>query len=409
MRDEKKFCIRPFEAFIILSIVIMIFQYNISSFFSGINYYDEIFSLVIFATYIVKNCRRLKNKQLLALGFLIVTIFVGLLGNILYSFQKTPLAIIGDILSVTKVPMVLIGISETLSHNQIKHILSRLRPFFKVYIYISAIVAVYAYATQDINFFEGERYGISAYKFISHNAGVFGYVVMGILAAYTFGRKYPETNAKSDHAFKAICLILILLTTKGPQLIFVALYIFFYLFRLGKLRWYHFLFVSLIAISLMGYQIDHYIKPTEARFALTVGSVKIAKDYFPIGTGFATFGSEMSKAFDYSQVYILYGLNKIRGLNIDYAAYVTDNYWPMLIGQFGFIVASIFFVYYVKLYKQINTCSIRSAEEKQVFLVLFITFMVGSLGSAYLTSVEGVIDFIYIGMFLNRNIKTKDI
>ena len=32
---------------------------------------------------------------------------------------------------------------------------------------------------------------------------------------------------------------------------------------------------------------------------------------------------------------------------------------------------------------------------------MFIAFMFGSLGSAYLTAVEGVIDFVYIGMFLN--------
>lgn len=191
-------------------------------------------------------------------------------------------------------------------------------------------------------------------------------------------------------------------------MIFVALYIFFYLFRLGKLRWYHIAMVGALAIVLGGYQIEHYIKPTEARFALTVRSIEIAKDYFPIGTGFATFGSEMSKAYNYSYVYVIYGLNKIRGLNTDFSAYVTDNYWPMLIGQFGFFIAVMYIIYYYRIFKNINTISKRTVEQRQVFLAMFITFMVGSLGSAYLTAVEGVIDFIYIGLFLNRNMAVKD-
>lgn len=122
----------------------------------------------------------------------------------------------------------------------------------------------------------------------------------------------------------------------------------------------------------------------------------------------ATFGSEMSKAYNYSYVYVIYGLNKIRGLNTDFSAYVTDNYWPMLIGQFGFFIAVMYIIYYYRIFKNINTISKRTVEQRQVFLAMFITFMVGSLGSAYLTAVEGVIDFIYIGLFLNRNMAVKD-
>ena len=80
----------------------------------------------------------------------------------------------------------------------------------------------------------------------------------------------------------------------------------------------------------------------------------------------------------------------------------------MLIGQFGFFIAVMYIIYYYKIFKNINTISKRTVEQRQVFLAMFITFMVGSLGSAYLTAVEGVIDFIYIGLFLNRNMAVKD-
>lgn len=94
-------------------------------------------------------------------------------------------------------------------------------------------------------------------------------------------------------------------------------------------------------------------------------------------------------------------MNLIRGLNREYTAYVTDNYWPMIIGQFGVGVALLFLIYYFDLFKKINKHLKRTIEQRQIFLAMFITFMFGSLGSAYLTAVEGVIDFVYIGMFLN--------
>lgn len=396
MIKEKSILVSPFGVFVTISIIIMIFQYNISQVFSSVNYYDEIFMIIVFSIYIVRN-PRINVSQLKVIALVFGTVFVGLIGNLLFSFQKLPLAIVGDILSVIKVPLVLLSIVYGMTQREIKYTVSHLCAIFRIYIYIAAITAVYAYITGNSVFFASERFGIGAYKFISQNAGIFGYVLIGMLSVMTLN-KNPK---KGDNIIKILALIMIALTTKGPQLVFVALYIFFYLFRLGKLRWYHIAAVGIIVVLLSGYQIQHYIKPTEARYALTVGSLKIARDYFPIGTGFATFGSEMSKAYNYSQVYDLYELNLIRGLNREYTAYVTDNYWPMIIGQFGFVVAVLFLIYYFDLFKKINKYTKRTIEQRQIFLAMFITFMFGSLGSAYLTAAEGVIDFVYIGMFLN--------
>ena len=396
MKREKRLLVSPIGMFITISIIVMIFQYNVSQIFSVVNYYDEIFTIIVFLIYVTRK-PQINVNQLRVLALIVGTVLVGLIGNLLFSFQRLPIAIAGDILSVIKVPIVLLSIMYGMKQREIQYTVSNLCAIFRIYICISAITAVYAYASADSIFFASKRFGISAYKFVSQNAGIFGYVLMGMLSVLTLN-KNPK---KGDNIIKILSLIMIVLTTKGPQLVFVALYIFFHLFRLGKLRWYHIAVVGIIAVLLSGYQIQHYIKPTEARYALAIGSQKIARDYFPIGTGFATFGSEMSKAYNYSQVYILYGLSLIRGLNKEYTAYVTDNYWPMIIGQFGVIIALFFLMYYFDLFKKINKHTKRAIKQRQIFLAMFITFMFGSLGSAYLTAVEGVIDFVYIGMFLN--------
>jgi O-antigen ligase len=76
--------------------------------------------------------------------------------------------------------------------------------------------------------------------------------------------------------------------------------------------------------------------PTRARSALYGASIDIAVDHFPLGVGLGRFGSHMSRV-KYSPVYAEYGLTSIRGLQEDNANYITDTFWPMVLGEHGII------------------------------------------------------------------------
>jgi hypothetical protein len=71
-----------------------------------------------------------------------------------------------------------------------------------------------------------------------------------------------------------------------------------------------------------------------ARFALYDGSVRAAVDYFPLGAGFGRYGSWMSRV-DYSPLYDRYGMSDIRGLRRDKPQYITDTFWPQILGEMG--------------------------------------------------------------------------
>lgn len=73
---------------------------------------------------------------------------------------------------------------------------------------------------------------------------------------------------------------------------------------------------------------------TRARSALYGGSVEIATDSFPLGGGLGRFGSHMSRV-EYSPLYREYGLSGVRGLQPDNTLYVTDTFWPMILGESG--------------------------------------------------------------------------
>jgi len=84
--------------------------------------------------------------------------------------------------------------------------------------------------------------------------------------------------------------------------------------------------------------ISTFVDIEQARGVLLTTSIKIAKDYFPLGSGLGTFGSQASR-INYSQVYYDYGLSGYYGLSPRFDFYITDSYWAMYIGENGFFIA----------------------------------------------------------------------
>lgn len=69
--------------------------------------------------------------------------------------------------------------------------------------------------------------------------------------------------------------------------------------------------------------------------SLLTKAFEIARDMFPLGAGFATFGSYYSGVY-YSSVYAAYGLSNINGLRIGASQFISDSFWPMILGQSGY-------------------------------------------------------------------------
>ena len=78
----------------------------------------------------------------------------------------------------------------------------------------------------------------------------------------------------------------------------------------------------------------HIAEDTQARVALYVGSVEIARDYFPLGGGLGRYGTWMSRV-NYSPLYREYGLSHVRGLRPRASAAATDTFWPAVLGELG--------------------------------------------------------------------------
>jgi hypothetical protein len=84
-----------------------------------------------------------------------------------------------------------------------------------------------------------------------------------------------------------------------------------------------------------------------ARSVLYNTSFRIAKDFFPFGSGLGTFGGWISALY-YSPLYTQYNISNVYGLEKG-GKFLMDTFWPYLIAQFGIFGAILYCLILVSL------------------------------------------------------------
>ncbi|MFH0926567.1 MAG: hypothetical protein V1872_13215, partial [bacterium] len=73
-----------------------------------------------------------------------------------------------------------------------------------------------------------------------------------------------------------------------------------------------------------------------ARNALYWTGLSIMKENFPLGEGFGRFGGFISYKY-YSPVFEKYGIHSVYGLSTKKGNFISDTFWPMIIGEGGLL------------------------------------------------------------------------
>jgi hypothetical protein len=75
-----------------------------------------------------------------------------------------------------------------------------------------------------------------------------------------------------------------------------------------------------------------------ARTELVRASLEVAADHPVLGPGFATFGSAVTaEPAYYSVLYYRYGLSSVWGLAYGSTGFLSDTFWPIVLGQFSWV------------------------------------------------------------------------
>lgn len=96
--------------------------------------------------------------------------------------------------------------------------------------------------------------------------------------------------------------------------------------------------------------LDSVGSENHVRIGMYLAAIKIASDYFPVGSGFGSFGSLASIIDGYSPLYIEYNVDKIGGnseMDVLMGQHtLLDTFWPHIIAELGFL-GSLFYLYLV--------------------------------------------------------------
>lgn len=139
-----------------------------------------------------------------------------------------------------------------------------------------------------------------------------------------------------------------------------------------------------------------------ARPFLYYTSFFIFQDYFPFGSGLASFGTAASGS-SYSDIYYQYDLNGIWGLNPDYPYFVADTYYPSL-AQFGVFGLVLFIFFWVRIMKEALFYRKQTDDRKHFMIIVMVVMFLAIefIADAAFTNNRGFTSMILIALCLNE-------
>lgn len=333
------------EWFLLAFFYLMLLQNALGAWLPIINYTDECLALIgpMLCIY-----RGLRNGKIIAqksnvtlISALAIFVIAGLAGNFIYDYQEMS-AVCEDVYVNLKFFLNILTGYELLRlckpENCRRVFLTHAR-FSAVVFFLLLLIDLLFEIFED----HGTRYGIRAVQLIYGHPTYLAGAMVFLLSTLTL---YYE---KKNNKYLFITGMVLFFTLRGKAIAGVAIYFLIYFFILKprkKLKVWHFVLLVAAALVVAWEQFVYYyidLGGTSARSALTLTSIEIAGDYFPIGTGFGTFASNVA-AENYSPVYHLYGLTDIYGLAEHNTMFASDTFWPIIIGQTG-IIGTVCYVY----------------------------------------------------------------
>jgi hypothetical protein len=192
-----------------------------------------------------------------------------------------------------------------------------------------------------------DRFGLPAFAFGSHPTFT-GAVICGFISLLLF-------DYKKNAVWIVLCCIIAMATLRFKAIAYISVVIMMILFvnTKAKLKLKHIIIASLLCIIIAYDQILYYFFNYDSSRAMAfITSLKIGRVFFPIGSGFATFGTMMSGQY-FSKVYDIYGLSDRWGFMPEAYSFIGDGGLATVIGQFGIIGLGLIIYMTLLIYKSV--------------------------------------------------------
>lgn len=374
LQPEKKINKSWIYYFFVICIYGLVFQNFLQMHIPIFKYFDEL--LAVLGIPAIIYAIKIKDKNLISKYTLIIAIslflifFVGIFASLRYKYQPM-VNVISDIIVVFKFFFVYYLARIILKQKELLKYKSYILKHIKL---IIIFLFVFTIANYTFDIFGGDiRYGIKSNRLFYGHTTYLSAVSVFLLASIIL---FEE---KLNYKYVFMILLVIATTLRAKALAFVAIFIILaiYLIKVNKkLSIFKLMILGIVSIIISFSQIYFYFVEIDdsARSTLLKTSIEIANDYFPTGTGFATYGSHFSTE-PYSPIYIKYNIQNIYGLSEDNAGFVSDSFWPMILGQFGYIGFVSYILCIILIFKKVQKNYTQNSKYQYISKIACILYL----------------------------------
>lgn len=403
MDDNNRKIIRLYPKYFILSIlsIFFVFSYYLEITFPDspiyyIAYYDEIISIfcAVYFSYLAF-IKRIVDREDITIFFLFVGIsIIAFVSNHESELIDEFVPIATDFDALIKIPFPFLAAKYLVRNDKNCSTMLYLRPFSKLMI-LSSFLFGTINLFYDLKMAGDKRYGIRSFRFIFNSEAMLGLIISCCLLIIVTS----ELNKKKIVIYEVLAAFVFFYTTKGSIYIIPTIYfILLYFSRKDKkLNFKNLLVLSLAILPISTFQIRTYLMDDESpRMQLLKNGFVTANYYFPLGSGFATYGSDQAGKH-YSKLYYRYGFNHVWGMSPDRPSFLNDCYASMIFAQFGYFGAAMFLGIIALIFNQINKYKYSNERAKYLCIAIFLSHVIASIGLALIKSSIGVCSFVLMG------------
>ena len=327
----------------------------------GLKYLDELVSVLAVPIYLGELARTKKLYYSRKYGyskFVVLFLLTGILGNLLFRYQPFMSAALPDAFLCVKFWMAIYTGKHLFRSFSIKRYAAR------VYFHIRFVTWIYFILFVIDNLSGGIfpaqiRYGLRATQLFYVHPTVFVTCCMLLLALLLSIRDYIQNS--TQYFIILFALMCSTLRSKAFGEVFAFLLIVYTVFyKKEKLRIRSLLLIVPAVVAIAWDQIEFYfvtLREGSARAQLLLKSFLIALDHFPFGAGFGTFGSYYSGVI-YSPIYRQYNISEVFGLSESMSNFISDSFWPMILGQTGYLGLMFYCLALLSLFYRIQRLSV---------------------------------------------------
>lgn len=390
------------EIITLLTMVFML-QMVLRIYTSGIllticTYLDEFFAVIgciyIFL-YIFKNKKTFFKYEKKVICAMIFLILIGILSNYIYGYQKI-IPIIVDILTYCKFIIYYLTARIYAKKNFPNDIFGE---YFNTKIRMIAmclfILAILNIAIPSLyNVYDYRYFTNSIQLFFPHPTYLAAFSILCIIILLHNNKK------KGNFMYILMLSVVTILTFRTKAIVALMAIIFIYVVSCKlKIRsnFFIIMFVMIVGIYMAYDQIQFYYLNDNIytiRREMTLDGIGLANEKFPIGTGFATFGSSAAYQFESPLYY------KLGYFSSDIEAF-GDIFWPIIIAQNGWLG---FLIFLYIIYCFLKTI-LKNIKKDTIFFVcaisIFVYEIIASMAETAFFSPIAPAYFIILGFIVD--------